>query len=204
MVESRALDPLFTYGRATADTFGDEEGASSSPLMTANSDGAPSSNKPAEGSREGRLIGGRLSSDKKLNRRLYMAQRGITAGIDLVELEKLCGLQCTDSEIAHWFGVTERTISRRRKIKKFNDVMERGKAKGRISVRRMQMKLLENGNATMGVWLGKNILGQTDEVHHQIDARSVSVCVMVPGSQPSEALKQIDDENTIDVKALGR
>jgi hypothetical protein len=49
-------------------------------------------------------------------------------------------------------------------------------------------------------------LGQTDEVHHQIDARSVSVCVMVPGSSPSpsEALKQIDDENTIDVKALGR
>jgi hypothetical protein len=29
---------------------------------------------------------------------------------------------------------------------------------------------------------------------------------MVPGSSPSpsEALKQIDDENTIDVKALGR
>jgi len=68
------------------------------------------------------------------------------------------------------------------------------------------VKLLENGNATIGVWLGKNILGQTEEVHHQIDARSVSVCVMVSGSSPlpSEALKQIDDENTIDVKALGR
>ena len=172
--------------------------------MTAISGVAPSSDKPTNRSREGRLIGGRLSSDKRLNKRLYMAQRGITAGIDLVELEKLCLLQCTDAEIAAWFGVTERTISRRRKIKKFADVMERGKMKGKISVRRMQMKLLENGNATMGVWLGKNILGQTDEVHHQIDARSVSVCVMVPGSQPSEALKQIDDENTIDVKALGR
>ena len=174
--------------------------------MTAVSGVAPSSDKPTNRSREGRLIGGRLSSDKKLNKRLYMAQRGITAGIDLVELEKLCLLQCTDAEIAAWFGVTERTISRRRKIKKFADVMERGKMKGKISVRRMQMKLLENGNATMGVWLGKNILGQTDEVHHQIDARAVSVCVMVPGSSPSpsEVLKQIGDENTIDVKALGR
>lgn len=171
--------------------------------MTAPSGGPPSSDKASESSRAGRLIGGRLSSDKKLNRRLYMAQRGITAGIDLVELEKLCGLQCTDAEIAAWFGVSERTISRKRKIKKFNDVMERGKAKGRISVRRMQMKLLENGNATMGVWLGKNILGQTDEVHHQIDARTVSMCVMLP-RPPSEALAQIDDENTIDVKALGR
>jgi hypothetical protein len=36
--------------------------------------------------------------------------------------------------------------------------MDRGKAEGRISVRRMQMKLLEAGNATMGVWLGKNVL----------------------------------------------
>ena len=133
-----------------------------------------------------------------------MAQRGTTAKIDLVELEKLCALQCTDEELACWFGVTTRTIERKRKRKSFAEVMARGKAKGRISVRRQQMKLLEAGNATMGVWLGKNILGQTDEVHHQIDARSVSVCVMVPGSQPSEALKQIDDENTIDVKALGR
>ena len=42
--------------------------------------------------------------------------------------------------------------------------MARGKAKGRISVRRMQMKLLENGNATMGAWLGKQLLGQRDQI----------------------------------------
>src|SRR3984893_17692985 len=128
-----------------------------------------------------------------------MAQRGTIAGIDLIELEKLCGLQCTDEEIAYWFGVTTRTIERRRKKKKFAGVMKRGNAKGRISVRRMQIKLLENGNATMGVWLGKNILGQTDEVHHQFDGRAVSVCVMVGRPEPL----QLDDENTIDVKALG-
>ena len=40
--------------------------------------------------------------------------------------------------------------------------MTRGRAKGRISVRRAQMKLLEAGNATMGVWLGKQLLGQRD------------------------------------------
>ena len=98
-----------------------------------------------------------------------MAQRGTTAKIDLEELQKLCSLQCTDEEIAAWFCVTSRTIERRRKVKKFADVMARGKAKGRISVRRMQMKLLEQGNATMGVWLGKQILGQTDQVSHQLN-----------------------------------
>ena len=110
MVGPWAFDPILSNWRAAADSSGEEGGASRSPLMTAISNGAPSSNKPSESSRAGRLIGGRLSSDKKLNQRLYMAQRGITAGIDLVELEKLCGLQCTDAEIAAWFGVSERTI----------------------------------------------------------------------------------------------
>ena len=82
--------------------------------------------------------------------------------IDMVELEKLCSLQCTDQEIAAWFNVSTKTIEARRKLPQFSEVMERGKAKGRISVRRAQMKLLEAGNATMGVWLGKQLLGQRD------------------------------------------
>ena len=82
--------------------------------------------------------------------------------IDLVELEKLCSLQCTDEEIAAWFGVSTRTIESRRKQPKFAEVMSRGRAKGRISVRRAQMKLLEAGNGVMGVWLGKQLLGQRD------------------------------------------
>src|SRR5579872_6128517 len=86
------------------------------------------------------------------------------ADIDLTELEKLCSLQCTDEEIAHWFGVSTRTIERRRLEPEFAAVMDRGKAKGRISVRRLQMKLLDEGNATMGVWLGKQILGQMDHL----------------------------------------
>ena len=93
-----------------------------------------------------------------------MAQRGTTARIDSVELEKLCAMQATDEEIAAWFGVSTRTIERRRKVRKFADAMDRGRAKGRLSMRRMQMKLLEAGNATMGVWLGKQYLGQTDQI----------------------------------------
>ena len=84
--------------------------------------------------------------------------------IDLGELEKLCALQCTDEEIAAWFGVSAKTIANRRKQPKFAEVMDRGRAKGRVSVRRAQMRLLESGNATMGVWIGKQILGQKDVV----------------------------------------
>ena len=104
-----------------------------------------------------------------------MANRGTRVEIDLAELERLSALQCTDQEIACWFGVTTRTIERRRTEPKFAAVMERGKAKGRISVRRMQMKLLEQGSAVMGIWLGKQILGQTDQITHEIhgDLRTV-------------------------------
>jgi len=97
-----------------------------------------------------------------------MAKRGTPAKIDLVELERLSAMQCTDEEVGAWFGVTTRTIERRRKNAKFAEVMNRGRAKGRISVRRAQLKLLEAGNATMGVWLGKNILGQVDEIRHEL------------------------------------
>jgi hypothetical protein len=117
-----------------------------------------------------------------------MAQRGTTAHIDLVELEKLCSLQCTDEEIAAWFKVTTRTIERRRKVQAFRDVMERGKAKGRISVRRMQMKMLEEGNATMGVWLGKQLLGQTDQLQYQVNApQNIILCLPRPSADLLEA-----------------
>jgi hypothetical protein len=110
-----------------------------------------------------------------------MARRGTTAKIDVAELERLCMMQCTDEEIAAWFGVTTRTIERRRKNPKFAAVMERAKAKGRISVRRQQLKLLEAGNATMGVWLGKQILGQSDQMRHDIrGVPPMSLMVVMP------------------------
>ena len=87
--------------------------------------------------------------------------------IDVVELEKLCALQCTDAELAAWFNVSTRTIESRRKQPDFLEAMERGKAKGRISVRRAQMRLLEAGNATMGIWLGKQLLEQRDVVTNE-------------------------------------
>jgi hypothetical protein len=117
-----------------------------------------------------------------------MALRGTTATIDLAELERLCAMQCTDEEIASWFGVNTRTIERRRKNRVFAEVMDRGKAKGRISVRRMQMKLLEQGNATMGVWLGKQILNQTDEVRHEVNGTLAHLSVILPRAMETAAV----------------
>ncbi len=81
------------------------------------------------------------------------------AKIDLVELEKLCTLQCTDEEIAAFFGVSTRTIERRRRVQKYADVMDRAKAKGRVSVRRHLFRLANAGNIAAAIFLAKNLLG---------------------------------------------
>jgi hypothetical protein len=82
--------------------------------------------------------------------------------IDLAVLEKLCALNCTVEEIAGFLNVSVRTIEKRCKQPEFAAVMQRGRAMGRISLRRSQIKLMEGGNGTMGIWLGKQFLGQRD------------------------------------------
>jgi hypothetical protein len=91
--------------------------------------------------------------------------------IDLMQLEKLAALQCTDEELAAWFGVSPYTIAKRRKKPEFAEAIERGRVRGRISVRRAQMRILQSGNASMGVWLGKQLLAQKDVVTNEYTGR---------------------------------
>ena len=84
------------------------------------------------------------------------------ADINLEDLEKLCGLQCTDEELAAWFGVSLRTIERRRQEPAFAEAMERGKARGRLSLRRNLFGLSAKGNVAASIFLAKNILGYKD------------------------------------------
>src|SRR6476646_4405360 len=87
------------------------------------------------------------------------------AKIDMAELEKLCGMQCTDEEVAAFFGVSTRTIERRRKVEKFREIMDQGRAKGRVSVRRSLFKLANAGNIAAAIFLSKNLLGYKDVVN---------------------------------------
>src|ERR1019366_7031029 len=81
------------------------------------------------------------------------------AKIDLMELEKLCGMQCTDEEIAAFFNVSTRTIERRRKVKRFSEIMGHAKAKGRVSVRRSLFRMAAKDNVAAAIFLSKNLLG---------------------------------------------
>ena len=87
------------------------------------------------------------------------------AKIDLAELEKLAGMQCTDEEIAAFFGVSVKTIERRREVPKFRELMDQARAKGRVSVRRNLFKLANAGNIAAAIFLAKNLLGYKDVVN---------------------------------------
>ncbi len=82
--------------------------------------------------------------------------------INLAELQKLSSLQCTDEEIASFFDVSVRTIERRKKKPAFAEVIERGRAKGRLSVRRTLFSQAANGNIAAAIFLAKNLLGYRD------------------------------------------
>ena len=87
--------------------------------------------------------------------------------IDVAELEKLYGMQCTDEEVAAFFGVSARTIARRRRTKAFGEAAERAKAKGRVSVRRSLFRLAAGGNIAATIFLAKNLLGYRDVLRNE-------------------------------------
>lgn len=92
----------------------------------------------------------------------------------LEELEKLYAIQCTDAEVAAFFGVSEDTIQRRKKDdESFLARYTKGKEEGKRSLRRLQWKSAEKGSIPMQIFLGKNILGQSDrqDIKHDIDER---------------------------------
>lgn len=87
--------------------------------------------------------------------------------IDEKQFEKLCGLQCTKLEICGWFDITDKTLEswcKRTYGKGFSETFEEKRAAGKISLRRAQYELALKGNATMLIWLGRNYLGQSEDV----------------------------------------
>lgn len=119
-----------------------------------------------------------------------MAERGTRVEINLAELEKLSCLHPTDSEIASWFGVSTKTIERRKSEPAFAEALERGRARGKLNLRRIQHKMAES-NAVMAIFLGKNLLGQSDQITHNVD---IQVAIFANGPQ-------IDSE-AVDIREL--
>ena len=85
--------------------------------------------------------------------------------LNLEELERLSRLNCTMPEISAYFDIPLRTLED--KFTNELDVrkaIEKGRATGKLSLRRRQIQIMEEtNNPTMAIWLGKQMLGQTDK-----------------------------------------
>jgi|SRR5579862_5324064 len=99
--------------------------------------------------------------------------------IDLAEVEKLYSMQCTDDEVAAFLGVSVRTVERRRANPKFREATEQGKAKGRISVRRMLYSQAAKGNIAATIFLAKNVLGYRDVLRNEHSAEEGTELKMI-------------------------
>jgi len=80
--------------------------------------------------------------------------------IDYDAVEKLANIQCTQQEIASFLGCSVDTLQR---DETFCGIYKKGQETGKMSLRRIQFKLAEK-NPTMALWLGKQYLGQKDNI----------------------------------------
>ena len=72
--------------------------------------------------------------------------------------------------------MTRSTITRRKaESKKFRQAVERGRSRGRVSLRRLQFEAAQNHNPAMLIWLGKQWLHQQQTVGVQGDGPEKSL-----------------------------
>ena len=73
------------------------------------------------------------------------------------DVYKLAAMGCSNMEIARWFSMKENTLR-----DNFRETLAKGREDMKQTLRQAQIRLALSGNATMLIWLGKNMLGQTD------------------------------------------
>lgn len=83
-------------------------------------------------------------------------------GVKLVE--SMARIMCTEEEIAELLNTSLDTLLNADNKELFRSAINRGKANGKQSLRREQYKLAMKGNVKMLIWLGKQVLGQTDKL----------------------------------------
>jgi hypothetical protein len=86
--------------------------------------------------------------------------------------ENLCRAQCTIDEIESILNTNQTTLDKwclRYYKKHFIEILEDFRNHGKAGLRRVQFKLAET-NAAMAIFLGKNFLGQTDQINQKIES----------------------------------
>lgn len=105
--------------------------------------------------------------------------------IDWSLVQRLCNIHCTGEEIASILGISYDTLQRRVQEEYscgFADYYKKAAASGKMSLRRKQFESALDGNTTMLVWLGKNILGQKDAPENGSDRQDININIVNPNA----------------------
>ena len=78
--------------------------------------------------------------------------------LDTKQVEQLAGFGCTDTEIASFFDISRTTLERN-----YEHYLTKGRESGKIRLRQYQWASAKKGNVAMLIWLGKQLLGQSDK-----------------------------------------
>ena len=73
------------------------------------------------------------------------------------EVEHLASLGCRDNEIAEYFDISPSTLRYN-----FSSELTKGRHELKCKLRQAQLRVAFEGNPTLLIWLGKQILGQTE------------------------------------------
>ena len=79
--------------------------------------------------------------------------------IDKKQVQNLARLGCTNIEIADFFGCDESLIRH-----SYSEFLIKGRSEQKLRLRQLQWNSAERGNIVMQIFLGKNLLGQTDKI----------------------------------------
>lgn len=87
--------------------------------------------------------------------------------IDPKLVQDLAALGCKTNEIATTLGCSTDTIERR-----FAAELAKGRENLKISLRRWQLEAAKKGNVAMLIWLGKQLLGQTEKIEQTTEVQA--------------------------------
>ena len=86
--------------------------------------------------------------------------------IDEELLYKLATIHCTMKEMSDILEVSQDTLKRN-----FAHIIDKGKSDGKMRLRRKQIEVAMSGNHTMLIWLGKQMLGQSENPVNSDDTK---------------------------------
>ena len=120
--------------------------------------------------------------------------------IDFERVDLLCSLHCTEVEIANACGVTLPTLRARikeqltpdgEKYTGFLHYFDIKSGRGKTTLRKLQWDSAKKGNVAMQIFLGKNLLDQTEK--QQVDVNAVEE-ITVDFFEADDDDDQDDDE----------